>query len=83
MSNSQLGKLKLPKTRLHEIGKSRGFLDRFLGPLLKTALFLIGNVLKRLAESVIIPLGLKAAAAAASAAGAAVHKKNLDLVIQH
>ena len=67
---------------MHKIEKSRWFLDRFLGPLLKTALFLIGNVLKRLAKSVIIPLGLKAAAAA-SAAGAAVHKKNLDLVIQH
>ena len=80
MSNSQLSKLKLPKTRLYKIGKSRGFLDRFLGPLLKTALFLIGNVLKRLGKSVIISLGLTAAAAAA---GAAVHKKNLDLVIQH
>ena len=79
MSNSQLSKLKLPKTRLYKIGKSRGFLDRFLGPLLKTALFLIGNVLKRLGKSVIISLGLTAAAAAA---GAAVHKKNLDLVIQ-
>ena len=30
----------------------------FIGPLLKTRLPLIGNVLKPLAESVLIPLGL-------------------------
>ena len=40
------------------------------------------NVSKPLAKSVLIPLGLTAAAAAA-ANDAAVHKKCLDLVQQH
>ena len=39
------------------------------------------NVSKPLAKSVLIPLGLTAAAAAAN--DAAVHKKCLDLVQQH
>ena len=42
-----------------------------LGPLLKTGLSLIGNVLKPLARSVLIPLGLTAAAAARDAT---IHK---------
>ena len=53
---------------------SRGFLFRLLGPLLKTGLPLIKNVIKALAESVLIPLGLTAAA---SAADAGIHKKLL------
>ena len=59
---------------MHKIGQSGGFLGRLLGPLLKTGLPLIGNVLKPLAKSVLIPLGLTAAA---SATDAAVHKKML------
>ena len=55
-----------------KIGQSGGFLDRLLGPLLKTGLPLIGNVLKPLAKSVLILLGLTAAA---SATDAAIHKK--------
>ena len=47
-------------------------LGRFLGPLLKTGLPLMKNVLKPLAKSVLIPLGLTAAA---SATDAAIHKK--------
>ena len=54
--------------------KSRGFLGRLLGPLLKTGLRLIKNVIKPLAKSVLIPLGLTAAA---SAADAGTHKKVL------
>ena len=57
---------------MHKIGQSGGFLGRLLGPLLKTGLPLIGNVLKPLAKSVLIPLGLTAAA---SAAAAGIHKK--------
>ena len=49
-----------------------GFLGRLLGPLLKTGLPLIKNVIKPLAKNVIIPLGLTAAA---SAANAGIHKK--------
>ena len=73
-ANDSLANVKLSKTQLHKIGKSGGFLGRRLGPLLKTGLPLIGNVLKPLAKSVLIPLGLTAAA---SATDAAIHKKML------
>ena len=63
---------KLSKTQLHKIGQSGGFLDRLLGPLLKTGLLLMKNVLKPLAKSILIPLGLTSAA---SATDAAIHKK--------
>ena len=53
--------------------QSGGFLDRLLVPLLKTGLPLIKNVIKPLIKSVLIPLGLTAAA---SAADAGIHKKN-------
>ena len=55
--------------------QSGGFLGRLLGPFLKKGLPLIKNVIKRLAKSVLIPLGLTAAAA--SAADAGIHKKIL------
>ena len=51
-----------------------GFLGRLLGPLLKTGLPLITNVIKPLAESVLIPLGLTAAGLAADVR---IHKKTL------
>ena len=51
-----------------------GFFGRLLGPLLKTGLPLIKNVIKSLAKNVLIPLGLTAAA---SAADAGIHKKVL------
>ena len=54
--------------------QSRRFLDRLIGPLLKTGLPLIKSVIKPLAKSVLIPLGLTAAA---SAADAGIHKKIL------
>ena len=56
--------MKLSKTQLHQIGQPGGFLGRLLGPLLKTSLPLIANVLKLLAKSVLIPLGLSVAASA-------------------
>ena len=56
--------------------QSGGFLGRLLGSLLKTRLALIRNVIKLLAKSVLIPLGLTAAA---SAADAGIHKKNLRI----
>ena len=52
--------------------QSGGFLDRSLGPLLKTGLPLMKNVIEPLAKSVVIPLGLTAAA---SAADSGIHKK--------
>ena len=54
--------------------QSRGFLGRLLGPLLKTGLPLIKNVMKPSAKSALIPLGLTAAAPAADAG---IHKKIL------
>ena len=57
---------------MHKIGKSGGFLGRLLGPVLKTGLPLIANVLKLLRKSVLIQLGLTAAA---SAIDAAIYKK--------
>ena len=67
-----MAKLNLSKTQLHKIVQSGGFLRRLLGPLLKNGLPLIGNVLKPLAKSVLIPLG---STEAASATDAAIHKK--------
>ena len=58
--------------------QSRGFLGRLLGPLLKTGLPLIKNVIKPLAKSVLIPLGLTATT---SAADAGRDKKYLGLEI--
>ena len=52
--------------------QSGGFLGKLFGSLLKTGLPLITNVIKPLAKSVLIPLGL---IAAASAADAGIHKK--------
>ena len=56
---------------MHKIGQSGGLLGRLLGPLLKTGLSLMKNVLKLVAKSVLISLGLTAA----SATDAAIHKK--------
>ena len=64
--------IKLSKTQLSKMIQSAGFLGRLLGPLLKTALPLIKNVIKPLSKSVLIHLGLTAAA---SAADAGIHKK--------
>ena len=47
--------------------QSGGFLGRLFGSLLKTGLPLIKNATKQLAKSVLIPLGVTAAASAADA----------------
>ena len=49
---------------MHIIGQSERLLGRPLGPLLKTGLPLMKNVLKPLAKSVLIPLGLTATVSA-------------------
>ena len=66
--NNSSANINLSKTWLQKIGQS----GRFLGLLLKAELSLIGNLLKPLAKSVLISLGLTAAA---SATDAAIHKK--------
>ena len=63
--------IKLSKTQLSKMIQSGGFLGRLLGPLLKTGLPLMKNVIKPLAKYFLIPLGLTAAA---SAADAGTHK---------
>ena len=64
--------IKFSKTLLSKMIQSGGFLGKLLGPLLKTRLPLIKNIIKPLAKSVLIPSGLTAAA---SAAEARIHKK--------
>ena len=50
--------LKLSTAQTSKIIQSGGFLGRLLDPLLKAGLPLIKNVIKPLAKSVLIPLGL-------------------------
>ena len=96
LTNAQVSKLckafangssahrKTSKTQLHKIEKSGGFLNRPLGPLLKTGLPLIENVFKPLVKSVLIPSGLTAVASAIYPAidkkmfGSGAHLRMLD-----
>ena len=74
--------IKLSKTHLSKMIQSGGLLGRLLGPLLKTGLPLIKNVIKPLATSVLILLGLTATE---SAADAGMHKKIFEfgIIILH
>ena len=54
--------IKLSKTQLSKLIQSGGFLGRILGPLLRTGLSLMKNVIQPLAKGVLIPLELIAAA---------------------
>ena len=64
-ANNCSANIKLSKTQLHKIGPWGGLPGRLLGPLLKTGLPLMKSVLETLPKSVLIPLGLTAAASAA------------------
>ena len=75
-ANNSSADIKLSKTQLSKMIQSAGFLGRFLSPLLKAGLPLIKNVIKPLAKSVLIPLGLTAAV---SAADVGIHKRNLRI----
>ena len=66
------GIIKLSKTQLHKIRQLGGLLGRSLGTLKWIAFN--ENVLKTLAKSVLVPLGLTAAAAATDVA---IHKENV------
>ena len=66
--------IKLSKTELSKTIQPGGFLGKLLGPLLRTGLPLMKSVIKPLAKSVLIPLGLTAAA---SAADSGIHKEIL------
>ena len=69
--NRSSADIRLSKTQLSKMIQSGRFIGKLLGPLLKTGLPLIKNVIKPLAKSVLIPLVLTAAA---SAADAGLHK---------
>ena len=69
--NGSSANINLSKTQLHKREQSEVFFGRLLGPLLKTGLPLIGNLLKILAKSVLLPLGLTAAV---SGTDAAIHQ---------
>ena len=73
-ANNSSVAIKFSKTQLSKMIQSGGFLGKLLGPLLKTGLPLIKNVITPLAKSVLIHLGLTASA---SAADARIHKKIL------
>ena len=66
--------IKLSETQISKMIQSGGFLGRLLGPLLKTRSPLMKNVIKPLAKSILIPLGLTAAA---SPRDAGIYKKIL------
>ena len=76
-SNNSSVDIKFSKTQLSKMIQSGGFLGKLLGSLLKTELPLIKNVITSWAKSVLIPLGLTAATAAAAAADAEILKKTL------
>ena len=73
-NNNTSTDIKFSKAQINKIIQSGGFLGRLLGPLIKTGLPLIKNVIEPLAKNVLIPLGLTSAA---SAADAGIHKKIL------
>ena len=56
--------IKLSKNQISKMIHSGGFFGRLLGPLLKTGIPLMKNGIKPLAKSVLISLGLTAAASA-------------------
>ena len=68
--------IKLSKSQLSKMIQSEGFLDRLLRPSLQTGLPLIKNEIKPLTKTVLIALGLTAAAPVADAG---IHKNNLRI----
>ena len=71
-ANNLSDDIKLTNTQLSKMMQSGELLNRLLRPLLKTGLPLIKSVIKPLAKSFLLPLGLTAAT---SAADAGIHKK--------
>ena len=71
VANHSSTDIKSSKTQISKIMQSREFFGRRLGSSLKTGLLLIKNIIKPLAKSVLIPLGLTAGA------DAGIHKNIL------
>ena len=57
-SNNSSVDIKFSKTELSKMIQSGGFLGKLLGPLLKSGLPLIKNVIKPLTKIILLPLGL-------------------------
>ena len=76
VGNNSSTDIKLSKTQLSRMIQPGGFFGRLLSPLLKVGLPLMKNLIKPLAKSFLIPLGLTVAA---SAADAGIHKKNFRI----
>ena len=70
-ANNSFADIKFSKARLSKMIQLGGFLGKLLGPLLRTGLPLMKNVITPLAKGVLIPLELT------SAADAGVHQKIL------
>ena len=70
--NNSSVNINFSKVQLSKMILSGEFLGKLLGPLLKTGLPLMKSVIILLAKSLLVPLGLTAAA---SAADARIHKK--------
>ena len=75
-ANHTSNDIKLSQIQLSKMIQSGRFLGRLLGPLLRTGLPLMKNVIKLLAKSVLVPLGLTPAG---SAADVGIHKKKLRI----
>ena len=71
-ANNSSPDIKLSKTQLHKMGQLGKCLGKFQRQLLKTDFPLMKNVLKTQTKSVLIPLGLRAAA---SETDGAIQKK--------
>ena len=72
--------IKFSKAQLSKMIQSGGYLGKLLGSSLRTGLPLMKSVIKPLAKSVLVPLGLTAAA---SAADSGIHKKILGSGSDH
>ena len=88
-SNNSSVDIKFSKTQLSKLIQLGGFLGKLLGPLLKTGLPLIKNLITPLAKNVLIPLGLTAVALAADAGinkkilGSGSHSSSTILIISN
>ena len=82
-TNNSSVNIKFSKAQLSKMIQPGEFLGKLLNSLLKTGLPLIKSVIKPLAKSILISLGLTAAA---SAADAGIHRKIVgsgSITIQH
>ena len=75
-ANNSSVDIKFSKAQLSKMIQSGGCLGKLLGSLLKIGLLLMKSVITPLAKTVLIPLRLTAAA---SAADARIHKKNIRI----